>query len=362
MPTRPFPRVSRLVGRPSLFASTTFRVFAFILAMAVPVRAWAQDRTDVVTLANGDRITGEVLRMERGRLEFKTDDAGTLYLEWDKLISLVANRQVEVLTSDGRRFLGTLVSSTNRSIGVAGADGVTALQMSDVSLMAPIGRSFWAKFDGSIDAGFSYTQSSGIAQLNANWDQIYRKPASSIRMSASLTQTVQQDEDSEGDDRGYVQAAYLHYPWRHWFVTAGTRFETNQSLGLDLRSQVGGVIGPRLINNLHAQMTFGAGAVFNDERGVDVEPTQNLEGLLAFQTSYFTYDRPKTNLDVSLQYYSSLTDRGRRRVQLDAGVKRELWNDFFVGLNVYETFDSRPPNPDANQNDFGIAASIGWTY
>ena len=51
-----------------------------------------------VTLANGDHITGEVVRVERGRLEFKTNDAGTLYLEWDKLSSLVANRFVEVLT------------------------------------------------------------------------------------------------------------------------------------------------------------------------------------------------------------------------------------------------------------------------
>ena len=53
--------------------------------------------TDVVTLANGDRITGEIIVLERGRLEFKTDDAGTLYFEWDKLVQLVATRQVEVL-------------------------------------------------------------------------------------------------------------------------------------------------------------------------------------------------------------------------------------------------------------------------
>jgi hypothetical protein len=45
-----------------------------------------------VTLANGDRITGEVKRLDRGRLEFSTDDAGTLYLEWDKLVSVVATR------------------------------------------------------------------------------------------------------------------------------------------------------------------------------------------------------------------------------------------------------------------------------
>src|SRR4029453_17665742 len=46
----------------------------------------AQGKTDVVTLANGDRITGEVVRVTRGRLEFSTDDVGTLYLEWDKLV------------------------------------------------------------------------------------------------------------------------------------------------------------------------------------------------------------------------------------------------------------------------------------
>ena len=71
--------------------------------------AAAQGRTDVVTLGNGDRITGEVKRLERGRLEFETDDAGTLYLEWDNLLSVIAATRVfEVVTGDGRRFVGTL--------------------------------------------------------------------------------------------------------------------------------------------------------------------------------------------------------------------------------------------------------------
>ena len=79
------------------------------------------------------------------------------------------------------------------------------------------------------------------------------------------------------------------------------RFETNESLGLTLRSQVGAAVGPRLINSNRAQMSVGAGVDVNDERGVDVEPTRNVEGVLLFQTSYFTYDRPTTNLDVRLQ-------------------------------------------------------------
>ena len=338
---------------------------ALVLALCPGSTLYAQPKTDVVTLANGDRITGEVKGLDRGRLEFSTDDAGTLYLEWDKLVSVVATRIVEVLTSDGRRFLGTLGQARPREIAVASPDATTTIATPEVTLITPIGQSFWRKLDGSIDVGFSYTRSSGIAQLNLNWDTLYRKLASSTRFTASFTQT-QQDSGDEGDeerdDRGFFELSHLRYPWQRWFVTVAGRFETNESLGLELRSQLGGAVGPRLINSNRAQMTVGAGLVVNYERGVDVEPTQNIEGLLAFRTSYYTYDRPKTNIDVSFAYYPSASNVGRHRLQLDSAVKREFWKDLFIALNVFDTFDSRPPNPEADRNDVGTVLSIGWTY
>lgn len=327
----------------------------------IPIHVSAEGRTDVVTLPNGDRITGEVIRVERGRLEFKTDDAGTLYLEWDKVASLVATRFVEVLTTDGRRFLGTLGATANRSLAVVGNDRSMMLPMSEVTLITPIGRGFWAKLDGSIDAGCNYTRSGGVAQFNLNSDTVYRKPASSFRLSASATIT-QKNDDSGRDDRGTLEASYLRYPWQHWFYTLAGRFESNKSLGLVLRSQIGGAVGPRLINGTRAQLVAGAGLVVNEEQGVDVESTHNLEGLLLFRTSYYTYDRPKTNLDIGLQYYPSLSYTGRQRLQADLGIKRELWKDFFASFNFFNTFDSRPPNPTADQNDIGFVFSLGWSY
>jgi hypothetical protein len=334
---------------------------AMILTVWPPATLYAQPKTDVVTLANGDRITGEVKRLDRGRLEFSTDDAGTLYLEWDKLVSVVATaRRVEVVTNDGRRFLGTLGVAPSRSIAVTGLES-TILTMPEVTIIRPIGTSFWSKLDGSVDAGFNYTRSSGVAQLNFNSDTVYRKFASQIRLTASLTIT-EKDDDEGRDDRGTVEMSYLHYPWREWFIVGAGRFETNESLGLELRSQVGIATGPRLINSNRAQLSFGGGFVFNDELGVDVERTQNVEATLLLETSFFTYDRPKTNLDLSVQYYPSLSNAGRHRLELDAGVKREFFKDLFVALNVYNSYDNRPPNPAADQNDVGVVASIGWTY
>ena len=322
----------------------------------------AQGRTDVVTLANGDRITGEIVRLDRGQLEFKTDDAGTIYFEWDKLVSLVAARLLEVGTIDGRWILGTLAPAAPRSLAVVTPAGTETLPMMDVNSMVPIGRSFWSKLDGSIDVGFSYTQSSGISQLNLNSDTVYRRPAFEGRLTGSLTQTTQEDKSQGDDDRGFIDLSYIRYRWERWFFKSAGRFETNESLGITLRSQFAFSLGPRLIYTNRAQVVTGAGVAVNNEQGVDVETTQNIEALFYFRASYFTYDRPKTNFDLTLQYYPSLSDLGRQRVQLDASAKRELWKDFFVSANFYNTFDSRPPNPAANTNDVGIVLSIGWSY
>jgi hypothetical protein len=330
--------------------------------MALSGVASAQGKTDVVTLANGDRITGEIKRLERGRLEFSTDDAGTLYLEWDKLVSVVAlNRFVEVLTSAGVRYFGSLGPSAERTIAVASAEGSITLQMLEVTLITPIGTSFWQKLDGSFDVGFNYTRSSGVAQLYLNSETVHRKPASSTRLGASITLTRTDDEEGR-DDRGWVEMSHLRYPWQRWFVAGAGRLETNESLGLELRSQLGAITGPRLVNSNRAQLTLGAGMAFNDERGVDVESTRNVEGLFALRWSYYMYDRPKTNIDLTVQYYPSLSNLGRHRLQLDTGVKRELWKDFFLALSLYNTYDSRPPNEEANTNDIGFVLSIGWSY
>src|SRR6188768_3628660 len=112
---RPF----RIVHRRRSIVRIAARSGAILLMTCGPLAtlAFAQPKTDIVTLANGDRITGEISALERGQLEFKTDDAGTLYLEWDKLVSLVAaTRLFEVVTSDGRRFLGGLDPGPVRSV------------------------------------------------------------------------------------------------------------------------------------------------------------------------------------------------------------------------------------------------------
>lgn len=331
----------------------------FVCAFAAT--ALAQPRTDQVTLANGDRITGEIVRLDRGQLEFKTDDAGTLYLEWEKLVSVVATTRVfEVTTSDGRRFLGGIEAAAPGSLAIVAPDGVT-LTMSEVTDVSPIGATFWRKIDGSVNVGFSYTRSSGVAQLNLNADTVYRRPRFELHLNGAYTAT-RQEADTDGDDRGSVGATYLRFLGRRLALMGLGRVESNESLGLVLRTEGGGGLGARLVHSNRAQLLVGSGVMVNQERGVDVEPTKNVEGVVLLRTSYFTYDRPKTAIDIDVQYFPSLSNFGRHRLQLDAAVRREIIKDVTVSLNLYNSYDSQPPSAEADTNDVGIVLSVGWTF
>ncbi len=208
-----------------------------------------------------------------------------------------------------------------------------SLPTADVTIIRPIGASFWAKLDGSFDVGFSYTQSSHIAQLNVNTTTVYRRPAFEARLTGSATLTKDENDGGNRDDRGTIQASYVRYRGQRLVVWAGAQFDSNESLGLLLRSQLAVVAGPRLVNTNRAQLSIGAGLSANDERNVDADPTQNLEGLLIFRKSYFRYDHPKTNVDIGVQYYPSLSNWGRQRLQLDYAFKREIWKDVFISFN-----------------------------
>src|SRR6476620_10731174 len=158
--------------------------------LVVSGTAHAQPKADIVRLANGDRITGEVKILNRGQLELSTDDVGTLYFEWDKIVSLSAVGQFDVTTTDGRRFLGGLAAGDPKTLVIVEVATRVALPMIEVATITPIGSSFWTKLDGSFDMGFSYTKSSEISTLNVNSSTLFRRPAFEARLDASATLTA----------------------------------------------------------------------------------------------------------------------------------------------------------------------------
>jgi hypothetical protein len=323
--------------------------------------AQAAGRTDVIVMVNGDRITGSILGLSRGRLQLKTDNVGTIDIEWDKIVTIGSLDRFTVTMTDGRRLVGSLRPAPAGTVLLGGDDGDVPFAFSAITGIEPFGRRFWDELDGSIGAGFNYTRSSGVSQFTLNSDVTYRQPKYLASLNGAATLTDQRGDEAIGQV-ATGQMMYEQFRGRRLFVGGAAQFETNESLGITLRSQAGGLVGSRLVNTNRAAMQIGAGLVGNRELGLDVPATTNLEGLIALTGWYYTYDRPKTNLDLNLQYYPSLSDWGRQRLQATSAIKREVLRNFFISLNLYDTFDSAPPNADADRNDVGVTLSLNWSF
>src|SRR6516225_4080581 len=81
-------------------------ILGFILA-AVPLHA--RDKTDVMFMKNGDRMTCEVKGLARGVLYVDFDYIdGTASINWSKVARLESNHLFYVKTEDGSVYTGTL--------------------------------------------------------------------------------------------------------------------------------------------------------------------------------------------------------------------------------------------------------------
>ncbi|HMB58401.1 MAG TPA: hypothetical protein VKN35_00685, partial [Xanthomonadales bacterium] len=61
-----------------------------LLFLAISAPAFSAPKTDVIYLKNGDRVTGEIKQLFRGKLELKTDHMGTVLIDWVDIQEVVS--------------------------------------------------------------------------------------------------------------------------------------------------------------------------------------------------------------------------------------------------------------------------------
>lgn len=336
---------------------------AIILAgmLVIPSDLAAQRvRDEVVELSNGDRVTGEIKGLDRSQLTVRTLDLGTVQIRWQRVVSLNSNRRLEVELADGRRLQGSIVSPTPNTLEVSGSAGTATVDLASIVVIRPVARSWIGDLTGRIDAGFSYTRGSQVAQSSANALITSRRPAfeSTVIFNAVLTNVEGQPDSSR-----YV-VGYNYY--RFWtgrvFVGGFADGQRNRDLGISFRLSVGAGPGYRILKSQRQELTLLGGPLLVREVPLDEPASTDAVALAATNYSLFFNEYPKTNLDITHQLRFGLSEPGRFLLDLNASVRRELWRDFYIAGSLYNSYDNRPPLASTLTNDVGVTLTAGWTF
>jgi len=333
---------------------------AGLLLVVFAAPALAQ-KTDVIVLLNGDRVTCEIKSYSLGRLTVSTDIASDISVKWNKIQAITSDKQFEIETTDGLVHYGVLAPSTPPGkLDVVSTSRIETLGFMDVVRINPIYQSFWRRWSGSLDLGFNYTQANDFVQFTLNADATFRRPT--FLASASLSAFFTSQQGVPSSQRGNLGFVYEKFLTDRWLVTGFTGLDRNLDLGLALRGSIGAGYGRDFVQTNRTTLTGIIGLMGDREEPVDGATTSNITAVIAGKYSTFTYDFPKLTFNASLAVYPYLNDAGRVRLEFNAYAKREIVKDFYLSLSLFDSFDSRDPSTQQAKNDWGPVLAIGWSF
>ena len=134
----------------------------FLLLMAAGCSIYA----DEVVMKNGDRLTGDVVKLDGTNLIFKSQFAGEATIPWDAVVSLKSEKLVYVGFKNGQTVSGKLLAEKN-IVNVESRQGTLEESRADVqAIRSPAEQSTYLKnlypdffqlWTGSVDFGLAGT-------------------------------------------------------------------------------------------------------------------------------------------------------------------------------------------------------------
>ena len=360
-------------------SSRVYILVAVLLSYGISVPTWAHNKTDIVTLYNGDRLTGELLSMYGGIVSLNTDALGTAKIEWKRVSRIESVYHYDIRLSSGERHFAAL-GNTNITgqLKVISNGDEHSFEMLEVVELRPIEKGFLDRIDIYLSAGYSYTKASSVAQTTFNTEINYEDENSRNTFTGRNTVTDTEDEVTSSTRLDISRQVWTDRSksYRSYYA----RYEANDELALDGRYTLGGGLGRYFIDTQKIRWIGSAGLQVITEkttvgRGEECdiigEPfgcveaeaedqSESIEGFFSTSFAAWRFDTPELDMDIKFNVYPSLSESGRVRADSDIRIRWELVDDLYWDLTTFVTYDNKAAVD--HEVDYGITTGIGWTY
>ncbi len=342
-------------------------ILGSVLLLAVPLLA--RDKTDVLVMNNGDRMTCEVKGLDGGVLYVAFDYIdGTALVDWSKVVRLESKQPFVVRTQSGSVYSGTLrtlETAADRPVKlqvVETSEQETEIDGSQIVKMIATSDRFWQRFSGEVSFGTIYTKGNQSTQYSLTSETAYVREHWSAQ--ASFSSNLSSSSGANASTRNSLDLNVRHLlPWNNWFYAGLGSFLQSSEEGIALQSNLGGGVGRYLKNTNRTTIAVLGGMAWqntNYEQTVAPVGKQNMAAAILFaEARIFKFS--KTNLDVNASLFPALSEPGRLRFSTNSTYYVKIVSNLKWNFSFYGNWDNRPP-PGFSGSDYGTSSGLSWTF
>jgi putative salt-induced outer membrane protein len=360
------------------------RKYQFLTLVAVLASASALF-ADQVTLKNGDRLTGTVVKSDGKTLVLHTDAAGDVTLKLDAIQDIKTEAELHVSLKGGKTAVGPVTTTDGKLKIATKTSGTVEAPKDDVTLMRndaeqqayekSLHPGLTHGWNGGVNVGFSVARgNSETENLALAFNAVHPTLNDKITMYASSINTTNNLAPSGSQTVANLEQGGIRYdrnidPRVFWFGSAD--FMANALQFLDLRQVYTGGFGFHAINNSRTILDFLGGVNYTHEtysNGTLISP--------GVYTSYGTTNRfvaltlgeelnqklgKSTVVTQNVDFYPDLQQTGEYRFTFNLGTVTKL-NKWFGWQNQFgDIYVSNPPT-GSKKNDVIFTTGLNVSF
>jgi len=319
----------------------------------------------------------EIKALEFGALRYSTDSMGTVTIDWEDVVNITSEQNLQIEITDGSRYYGRLLAEENEhAVLVKTASQEVSLPADEIVRITPIETSekLWQRLEGDFSLGFQAEKSTGVITSDLASDVRYRSRKFLVGLRLNSAVTEQPLLDPEDPDatlttvRQSIEANYQRFRANRWFTDWFTRWDRNDDQRIDGRTSIGGAFGRYFVQTNRNQFSLAGGlqgthTSFTDQDGSteeSIESTTEAEGRIEIRYLHRSLV-PEASVTFTSQIYPLIEDLSQFRAETDLSFKREFFSDFFWDLTITHSYLSDPPE-QSSSSDHRVTTSVGYSF
>ena len=331
---------------------------------------------DQITMKDGDRITGDIVKKDGDSVTVKSKNFGTVTLKWADVAAVKSDQPLNVTLAGGKTVKGNIETQGDR-IQIAAPGAPQAVDPKDVvTLRDDAEERTYQKFLHprlldlwTITGSLNLAGTKGNAETSTLTTPINFVRASNTTRTTAYFNSISSSAKINGVDSSTAKAvrggwAYDRNLTKKIFANAFNDYEYDKFQSLDLRVVIGGGIGYHIWSHDASHLSVVGGIDWNRAAfgAAGSSPAFTRNSAEAFWGDDFNYKlSSRTSFVQTFRMFDNLSDTGQYRMNADVGAATQLtkWLNWNVSLS--DRYLSNPV-PGFKKNDFLYSTGLGFSW